>query len=188
MEFRDVLASRRSCREYDDRPVPREVMDGIVEAASRAPSSMNRQPTRLHFVTGARRDLLAEVMALSTTHLQEYVDVLPDERIKDAARFFSSLGDAPVVCVLSVPHTTDELTRINDLLATGCVMDNVLLAATDAGMACCPITFGFWVRDQLADAARIPQDRYVAAMIVMGYPDGEPESPAHRMDIAEFLE
>lgn len=188
MEFEDVLKARRSCREFKTDPVPRELIGKLVEAAAAAPSSMNAQPTRLHFVTGERRQLLGEVMALTTKHLEEYVGVLPDERIRDASRFFSTLGDAPVVLALSLPKEAEELARINDLLASGCVLDNVALAAAELGLGTCCITFGFWVRDQLAEVVRLTKDREVVALVVLGWPDGEIVSPPHRTDIAEFLD
>jgi nitroreductase len=42
--FRDAMASRRSCRMFSEDPVPREVIEAAVEAASSAPSGANRQP------------------------------------------------------------------------------------------------------------------------------------------------
>ncbi|TLM78794.1 MAG: hypothetical protein FDZ70_03895 [Actinobacteria bacterium] len=188
MELDEVLSARHSCREFTTEPVPREAVDRLVAAAAAAPSSMNAQPTRLHFVSGERRQLLGEVMALTTRHLEEYVGILPDERIRDASRFFSTLGDAPVVLVLSQPKSSEEIDRLNMLLATGCVLDNVLLKAADLGLASCCITFGFWVRDQLAEVVLLPPEREVVALVVLGYPEGASVAPPHRTDIAEFLE
>ena len=39
MEFRDVVRRRRMVRRFDQRPVPREVTDRILDAARRAPSA-----------------------------------------------------------------------------------------------------------------------------------------------------
>ena len=39
MEFADVLRHRRMVRRFDQRPVPREVMDRILDAGRRAPSA-----------------------------------------------------------------------------------------------------------------------------------------------------
>lgn len=48
MEFRDVLARRRSVRSYDPRPVPRDVLERITNAAVvRAPSAGFSQGLRL---------------------------------------------------------------------------------------------------------------------------------------------
>jgi len=44
--FHDVLASRRSVRQFSDRPVSQQTIEWIVRAATTAPSGANRQPWR----------------------------------------------------------------------------------------------------------------------------------------------
>jgi nitroreductase len=44
MEFRDVVATRRSIRRYKTDPVPDDVVNQIFEAARIAPSAGHRQP------------------------------------------------------------------------------------------------------------------------------------------------
>ena len=52
MEFRDVLTRRRSVRTYADRPVPREVLERIADAAVVwAPSAGFSQGLRIVVVT-----------------------------------------------------------------------------------------------------------------------------------------
>jgi FMN reductase [NAD(P)H] len=60
MDFEDVLKQRRSVRTYDERPVPREVLERIANAAVvRAPSAGFSQGLRLVVVTGSamRREI-----------------------------------------------------------------------------------------------------------------------------------
>lgn len=188
MGFLDLARSRHCAREFLPDPVPDAALDAIVEAAAAAPSSMNSQPTRLHVLTGGGRDRVVEVMAMSTVHLQEYVDIMSDHELEQAARFFSTLGDAPMVIALSLPVVEDKLDEFNGLLATGAVLENMLLAATEAGLGACPVTFGLWVADELRAAVRVAEDRYVAALVLIGYAASPPEAPHHRTDIAEYVE
>ena len=44
MEFEALVQSRRSVRGFKNEPVPRTVIEAIIESAKRAPSSMNTQP------------------------------------------------------------------------------------------------------------------------------------------------
>ncbi len=53
MEFEALVHSRRSTRGFKDKPVPRAVIEEIIEIAKRAPSSMNTQPWHVHVLTGA---------------------------------------------------------------------------------------------------------------------------------------
>ena len=41
MEFKELMAARRSVRRFSDRAVPREVVDRILAEALTAPSSRN---------------------------------------------------------------------------------------------------------------------------------------------------
>jgi len=44
--FRDRMRTRRSVRDFSDRPVSREAIEAIVAAAASAPSGANKQPWR----------------------------------------------------------------------------------------------------------------------------------------------
>lgn len=50
MTVHEAIASRRSIRKYRDRPVPRELLLQLVEAARLAPSACNAQPWRFKIV------------------------------------------------------------------------------------------------------------------------------------------
>jgi len=56
MEFEDPVRGRRSIRGYKKKPVPREVIQEIIDIAKNAPSSMNTQPWHLWVVTGDALD------------------------------------------------------------------------------------------------------------------------------------
>src|SRR5260221_2869091 len=44
MDFEELVNTRRSVRGFRAEPVPRSVIEEIIEVAKRAPSSMNTQP------------------------------------------------------------------------------------------------------------------------------------------------
>ncbi len=50
-EFRAEMATRRSCRMFSDRPVPRAVIEQAVLAAGTAPSGANHQPWHFAIVS-----------------------------------------------------------------------------------------------------------------------------------------
>lgn len=49
--FRATLATRRTCRMFSDRPVPREVIEQAILAAGTAPSGANHQPWHFAVIT-----------------------------------------------------------------------------------------------------------------------------------------
>ena len=63
--LRDELATRRSVRDFSDRPVPMEAVDACLQAAASAPSGANRQPWHFVVVTdpATRRRIRLEAEA-----------------------------------------------------------------------------------------------------------------------------
>src|SRR5690554_1522572 len=61
MELIDTILTRRSVRAYDSKPIPRTMLDTILDVTRHAPSGSNREPTRLVVVSqeSRRRDLAA---------------------------------------------------------------------------------------------------------------------------------
>src|SRR5438094_8086439 len=68
MDFETLVQTRRSVRGFKNQPVPRAVIEDIIEVAKRAPSSMNTQPWHIHVLTGEpleelRRRNMEEMLA-----------------------------------------------------------------------------------------------------------------------------
>jgi nitroreductase len=60
----DAIAGRRSVRRFLDTEISEEVVEAILQLASRAPSGQNMQPWLVHYVTGeTRARLCREVTA-----------------------------------------------------------------------------------------------------------------------------
>jgi nitroreductase len=51
--FYEEMDSRRTLREFSDRPVPKEVIENIILADSTAPSGAHKQPWTFCVVSGA---------------------------------------------------------------------------------------------------------------------------------------
>lgn len=189
MDVFETFERRHSVRSFRPDPVPTEMLERIIRAASLAPSAMNEQPWRFYVTTGETRRQVGEAMAHGTTHLEEFIDVMGPELHAQAVQWYSELGNAPVVIACTMPKTEDEFWGLNTHLSIGAAIENILLAATGQGLGACNITFSFYVRDELAKTLDIPEDRTIVAIVAVGYPDeAQPEPPAHRFDVAVFLD
>ncbi|MFB7215162.1 nitroreductase [Streptomyces sp. NPDC056255] len=63
MDVYEAVDGRRAVRSFSDEPVPQEVIERVLTAATRAPSSGNLQPWHAYVVTG---DPLAELKRRAT--------------------------------------------------------------------------------------------------------------------------
>ncbi len=189
MEFWKVVEDRHSIRDYRDTPVDRETLERLLGAAALAPSGENLQPWRYHVATGVLREEIGAIMAQATVHFSEYLEMKDPEDREVLVKWFSSLGDAPVVIGVSVADADSEMGRLTNLLSVGASIQNLLLAATAEGLGTCNITFGWWMRDELASAFNVGSGRSIVSIVTVGYPsDVPPVAPEHEADIADWYE
>jgi nitroreductase len=189
MKLQEAIFARHSMRNFRPDPVPRELAEQLIVAASAAPSSMNEQPWRFYCCEGESRARLGKIVAQTTIHLSEYMEVLGPKRYEDAVEWFSSLGDAPLLIAFACPNPDSDLTAINRYVSLGAALENLLLTVTDLGLAACNITLSYWVREEIAELFELPEEMSVVLIVAVGYA-GEvpPAEPAKRTDTAVWLD
>lgn len=188
MDVVEAIHARHSVRFFTAEPVGRDDIATLMSAASAAPSSWNSQPWHFYVATGEARERVTQAMSLSTRHLAEYIEVLGAEGVKWAERFYSNLGDAPVVIGVAVPRVEGDVDQMNEYIAAGCAIENILLVATDMGLGACNITVPEYVMGEVTEAFGVAADRLLISVIVVGHPAEEPRAPQHRDDIYTVLE
>ena len=114
METGSAIRSRRTHKRFGGEPVPRDVLEELLELARWAPNHHVTQPWRFR-VLGP--DSLARLAAAGK----------PGELEK--------LSRAPTLVVASAKLTGDEHQNHEDVLATACAVYIVLLAAHARGLA-----------------------------------------------------
>ena len=60
MDFSSFAQSRKSVRGFQKKPIPKAIVDEIINVAKWAPSSYNTQTWRVHAVTGEALDKIRE--------------------------------------------------------------------------------------------------------------------------------
>jgi nitroreductase len=68
----EAIRTRRSIRVYEPRPVPRELLMTIIDAANQAPSGMNTQPWRFAVIEdkGLKKKLVETAVPNSKKYLE----------------------------------------------------------------------------------------------------------------------
>ena len=167
----DAIISRRSCKSYKSDPVPRDIVEQVIQAGLYAPSGGNRQPVKILAVTEkATRDQLSRLNS-------KY----------DSAHRADPFYGAPVVLAVVVEKSIP--TAVNDgSLAIG----NMLLAAHSLGIGSCWIHRAREVfEDEEAKAllrAQGLEGEYLGiGHCVLGYPtDNTPAAPLPRKENRVF--
>lgn len=163
LPFPALAQARRSVRRFRPDPIPRAIVEELVEAAGWAPSPHGRQPWRFAVIARPQaRRALADAMG-ATWLAQLALDGQDEGRI--AARLDSSRQRLLTTPVLIIPCLyTADLDRYPDparqaaeetmaIQSLGAAIQNLLLAATarrlDTGWMCAPLFCPEIVRDTL---------------------------------------
>jgi nitroreductase len=103
-----AIAERRAVRSYESKPVPREIINKIIEAANQAPSAMNSQPWRFVIVEDKEfhRKLTEAAVPNSKKRLEPFKDINP-ERYQSIMKRYEELEDpiyysAPVIIFVRI--------------------------------------------------------------------------------------
>ena len=115
MELMDAVLGRRSVRRYQEREVPRELLEELLEVACWAPSAENTQPW--YFVVLTQPEELQNMMS-TMEQVSESLRPFLEKRfprhpriVGETTGFVSRLGGAPV-CILAFCRRTMSLPGI----------------------------------------------------------------------------
>lgn len=161
-DFYKIVKNRRSIRFWQNKPVPREIINRIIEAATYAPSAFNRMTWRFCVVENQ-----------------------PDRIVDGDISNQSMLEKAPVRIYIAVDQRLYE-EKHAPALDAGLALQNLLLAAHAEGLGACLI-YQCEIADQerLKDFLQLPGYYNIFAVVTAGYPAEIPSAPA-RVEINEI--
>jgi F420 biosynthesis protein FbiB-like protein len=191
------LEARRSIRAFTDEPVDPSALDELVAAACIAPAPHHSRPWRFATVTTAKsKEALA--LGMGTRWRADLEgDGVSRERVDeliDASH--RKITGAPALVLACL--TWNGLDRYPDeerqqaewgmaLLSLGAAVENLMLAAADAGLASCWVAAPIFCPLEARDALRLPDEWRPQALVLVGHPDpayaGRPRPPVPLDDL-----
>lgn len=175
-----LMRDRRSIRRYLNRPVPRDVVTRLLEAARWAPSAHNRQPWRFAVLEdAARRQRLAAAMGERFR-----ADLLADGLSAEAAerqvrRSYERIASAPVAIVFFVSlvemdryldPARQEAERLMAVQSVALAAENLLLQAHAEGLGACWMCAPLFCPDVVRAELNLPDDWIAQGLLTVGYP------------------
>ena len=170
MTAKECIMTRRSIRQFSDKPVDEAVLRDIIETASFAPSWKNTQITRYVAVKGELKDKIAkECCALHANN----------GRI---------IGDAAMLIAVTIIKGRCGFERDGSfttkkgaswqMFDAGIASQSFCLAAHEQGLG--TVIMGIFDEDKVAELINMPEEREMVALIALGYPNEEPVAPKRK--------
>ena len=160
MSVYETATSRRSIRHFQDRPVPREVLEKCVNAARLAPTGANLQP--LEFVIVDDPDLVSRIFP--TIKWAMYIRPAHDP----------PPGNEPRAYILIMKRK--DVNPAWALCDVGAAMQTIILVALDQGVGTCALLSVDF--DSVRSTLNVPDEYETSLLIALGYPNESPvEAP-----------
>jgi len=181
MDTFDAIFTRRSTRKMKADPVPREIIEKIIEAGRSAPCGGNSQTT--HFIVINNRVILTELarivkeeFAKMEVHRDTYKS-LRKSVIASKRGDYIFHYDAPVLVV-----TANKTGYGNALADSACALENMMIAANALDLGSCWINQLHWLTDndhirQCMQDLGLAEDETITGGLILGYPDSEDGMP-----------
>ncbi len=174
MDVMTAIHTRHSIGKVKPDPLPRDVIEKLLDAAVQAPNHYKVLPWRFVVLTGRGREKLGEVMAASQRARQPD---LPQEAF-DKTR--SLPLRAPLLIAVGADKPSQpKVIEIENVSAVSAACQNILLAAHALGLGAQWRT-GEWARDpKVKQFLGFEADQHIVSFLYIGYPEFVPE-PAER--------
>ncbi|MEN8254998.1 MAG: nitroreductase family protein [Verrucomicrobiota bacterium] len=172
--FIELVRHRTSCRSYEPRPVPREHLELMLEAARLAPSACNKQPWRLAVV----EDEAVRIQLVDKAFLAG----IPMKWATDAGAIIALGMEKSAITHKVAPKISGVDYPLLDLGIAG---EHLVLQAEELGLGTCWIG---WIRPKAV--RRIvgwPRGIEPAALITIGWPASRERKTRPRLEQDEIV-
>ncbi|MGC8765610.1 MAG: nitroreductase family protein [Brevinematia bacterium] len=175
MSFLELVRTRRSVRNYLQRPVEREKILKCIEAARLAPSACNSQPWKFIVVDDIElknkiaTETFGRVISFNQFSFQAPVIVVV---VIESANITATLGRM----IKNIPY---------QYIDVGIAIEHFCLQATEEGLGSCIL--GWFNEKPVRKILNIPQSKKIAALITVGYPESSEAVEKIRKPVEEVL-
>jgi nitroreductase len=184
MDVIRAIETRQSIGRVKGDPVPRELVERILESAVHAPNHRLTEPWRFHVFTGKGRGELARARA-EIARLQAHAEGETEEMAAGRiSRERKKAFRAPVVIAVISEAGRDEVETLENYAACAAAVQNMQLTAHALGLGAMWRTGPVAYHDRMREFLALKGGDMVVAHLYVGYPD-RGERPRRRKPAKE---
>lgn len=166
----DVLGARRSIKRFTDRPVPRDEIERLLDAAILAPNHRLTQPWRFYVLGPEARH--AYGLALGERKARKLADADAGKRLRDSVA--DEHRALPAMIAVAVVNDDNPEVREEDYAATMMAVQNIALAALELGLGTHIKTGGVMSDPAARAAVGVADNERIVAIVNVGTPAETP--------------
>lgn len=193
-----AITSRRSIRAYLPKPVPKELVEHLLDVAARAPSGTNMQPWRCHVLMGAARQRLVDALVADIAagvpeesdyryYPPEFFDPFLSRRRKVGWDMYALLGIQRgegekmkrqhvrnyefFDAPVGMILCVEKRMGNGQWIDCGIFLDQLMLLAREKGLHTCPQAAFSRYQHVVRRELGIPEDQTVICGLALGYAD-----------------
>ncbi|MBI5548566.1 MAG: nitroreductase family protein [Deltaproteobacteria bacterium] len=194
-ELLELIRSRATVRAFEDRPVSRDLLVRLLEAAIRAPSPTNRQPWKFSMVTA--RDVRTQLVEATHSAIADIRETIakgphPDHLADYWGYFVRPMQSATAFVVVSYRQFPDTLAHLvrdagadpaafvtcdhwnGEISAASAAIMQLLLQAHAEGLGACWMSGPLLARARICELLRIRPPWRMLGGIALGWPAQAP--------------
>ena len=178
MSVLEAIYQRRSIRKFKSDAVPRELIESILDAATKAPSAMNRQPWRFVILEGAKKDELVEIFKRKISKLKKlhkgagFAEATADNMKQAPVLILVFNSESKIKGFFRLFSTAMDVLHIQSI---GGSIQTMLLAARELGLGTLWIGHIFFAVKEISRF--VNKNEELIAAVAIGYAD---ETPGER--------
>ncbi|WP_340113065.1 nitroreductase family protein [Maribellus mangrovi] len=178
MNLSELIRNRRSVRNYQDKPVPVDLIVDIIHDSILAPSAGNEQPWK--FIVVRNREMIDRISAECKKNFLERIAANPDDPAKKYEKMlqneaFHIFYHAPAVVFITGDAQVKNL--VADCALAACYF---MFSATSLGLGTCWVNFGREPGPELRNELGISENLKIVAPLALGYPKKIPGIPSRK--------
>jgi nitroreductase len=186
----EAINNRRSTRAYEPKPIPKEIINTIIEAGNRAPSQGRLvkgkkdplfQPWRFVVVEDPefKQKLVQTTLPFWTNSTEKTKEMLP-KWYENAMKLYEVMDEPKDMVYYSAPVILFVIGPAAYAVSCALACQNIMIAAQSLGLGSCYVGFGSLVKGdaEIVQTLELTDDEQIYGPIVLGYPKDIPEARA----------
>lgn len=178
MDVIEAIHGRRTVHQFRPDPIPRDLIERCLEAATWAPNHKLTNPWEFYVVSGAAKEQLARLRG--ELKRQGNADPASEQAQKWYDRAYGEFLTLPYVVLVCQRLEGDEVRRWEDQLTVACAIQNFMLAAHGLGLGTFWMTGALPGHPETQRLLGVPEGRKAIGMIKVGWPAEQPKAPPRR--------